>query len=122
MTSNKKSSTKIKTAEDLEITPEELYLSRRKFMRNSAVLGAGAMLVAGCAPDSTSGPSGIAATSTPVVDDKVNSFEEISGYTNFYEFSEDKSGPTQLANRFQKLAVDRARGWTGEQTSQFFDG
>ena len=101
MTSNKKTLTKKKAAEDLEITPEELYLSRRKFMRNSAMLAAGAMMVAGCAPDSASDSSGISATSTPMDDDKVNSFEEISGYTNFYEFSEDKSGPTQLAKDFK---------------------
>ena len=101
MTYNKKTSTKIKAAEDLEITPEEMYLSRRKFMRNTAVLSAGAMLLAGCAPDSTSVSSGNNAIGTLTGDDKVNTFEEISGYTNFYEFSEDKSGPTQLAKDFK---------------------
>lgn len=98
---NKKSPLRCKRSDDLSITPEDLYLSRRKFLRNSAVLSAGTLWLAGCTANSTNGSSINAATNSSAWEDKVNSFEEISGYTNFYEFSEDKSQPSRLAKDFK---------------------
>jgi sulfoxide reductase catalytic subunit YedY len=103
-----------------EITPEHVYLSRRRFMKGAAGATAGALLAA-CGP-------GAANQSTPVVDtvppptagvsatavtepaepvqlvpgfdelgDKVNKFEEIINYNNYYEFTTEKSGVASLA-------------------------
>jgi len=108
-----------------EITPEDVYLSRRRFMKSAAGATAGALLVA-CTPGATSQPTPESATATappasvsasPVASpeptataqltpgfdelgDKVNKFEEITNYNNYYEFTTDKSGVAPLAAGF----------------------
>jgi methionine sulfoxide reductase catalytic subunit len=123
-----------------EITPEEVYLSRRRFMRGVGALVAGSLLLAACGqPEPGEGPQGPAAmeptspatqppfaTATPVApvvvtevppstatdvavaiarsDDlgaPLTSFEEITGFTNFYEFTVQKEGVARLAEGFR---------------------
>ncbi|MGB8647582.1 MAG: protein-methionine-sulfoxide reductase catalytic subunit MsrP [Anaerolineae bacterium] len=91
-----------------EITPEPLYLSRRKFMTGVAALAAGAMLAA-CAPQSqdTSAPAALpgatpqAGAGTDELGDKLTSYDNITHYNNFYEFSTDKEPPAELARNFK---------------------
>ncbi len=84
-----------------EITPEQVYLSRRAFMGGAATLGAAALLAA-CG----GGASLPAATALPVdartdeLGDPLNSFEQITGYNNYYEFTTDKEGVAGLAQGF----------------------
>jgi sulfoxide reductase catalytic subunit YedY len=93
-----------------DVTPEQLYLNRREFLRaSSAALGAVASL--GLAPGLSAEPSGQAPL--PGVkkgpfgtDEKLNSFDDITTYNNFYEFGTDKSDPAQYSGRF------RAKPWT----------
>ena len=98
-----------------EITPYSQYLSRRDFMRAAGVL-AGSALLAACAPTPTESavpPLG----STPVpsgkmdeLGDPANSFEDITNYNNYYEFTTDKEGVAGLAERFNP------KPWTVEVT------
>ncbi len=71
-----------------EITPEWVYLSRRKFMRQALVLVAGSALAA-CAPAS-SGSGDLPAEAITPLPDTPNTFEQITNYNNFYEFTTDK--------------------------------
>jgi len=88
-----------------EITPEALYLSRRRFMRNALSLSAASLLAGSCNPspenDLPTATVDITPPSTMKLQDElgnpVSSFENIINYTNYYEFSSDKSRPTELA-------------------------
>lgn len=100
-----------------QITPEALYLSRRKFIKGAAAVAAGTLLV-GCRPErppqteepvsaGTSDQGNIATTvpqttsSTDELGNTVNTFEEITNYNNYYEFTTDKRGVAYMASDFK---------------------
>jgi methionine sulfoxide reductase catalytic subunit len=64
-----------------EITPESVYLSRRKFMAGLGTLAGAALL-----------PSGefLADQSSAALSKELTPFKSITNYNNFYEFSTDK--------------------------------
>jgi sulfoxide reductase catalytic subunit YedY len=99
-----------------EITDERVYLRRREFMR----IAAGAAMAAAAGPlfDACSGerldatadvppaPGAMAAPQSPLTgykakavttDEPLNSFAEITGYNNFYEFGTGKNDPQRYA-------------------------
>ena len=86
-----------------EITPRSLYLSRRDFLK-AAGLATGAALLAACTPKPqtapATGPVPQPNGRTDELGDPVNSFEDITHYNNFYEFTEDKQGVSVLAGKF----------------------
>lgn len=98
-----------------EITDEKLYLSRRKFIRN-ALLGTGAVATTAASilayrqlfvPEekvivNQETISGIQPTSVPLnlKNDDPTSFEDITNYNNFYEFSLSKQGVAPRARNF----------------------
>ena len=93
-----------------EITPESVYLSRRRFLKG-AVFSAAAAALAACAPAIQSAnptqsqdSQNMSTPSGPALSDELgnpaNSYEDITHYNNYYEFSQDKEGPAQLATRF----------------------
>ena len=99
-----------------EITPESVYLNRRNFVRAGLLAGStvataltyrffspGRGASADVAPVSTAQPTTNAADG-----DQLNTFEDITNYNNFYEFSTDKRGPAGRAERL------RTRPWTVE--------
>lgn len=55
-----------------EITPEQVYLNRRSFMKGA----------------------------TDELGDPLNTYDDIITYNNYYEFSTDKDGPAKLATNF----------------------
>lgn len=80
-----------------EITPEHIYLSRRKFMREALFLAGGALALAACGP-----LEGAAANVPPLPEitpmaDELNTFEQITNFNNFYEFTVDKAEVATLA-------------------------
>ena len=89
-----------------EITPHSQYLSRRDFMKAAGVI-AGSALLAACAPSVTE--SAVPESEAPVVpssgkmdelDDPANSYEDITNYNNYYEFTTNKEGVAALAKDF----------------------
>lgn len=96
-----------------EITPKETYLSRRDFIKAAGVIAGSAALMA-CAPDAAeSTPEGGAVT-RPAFSDELgnpaNTFEEITSYNNYYEFSTNKEAVKPLSESFN------ANPWTVEVT------
>lgn len=80
------------------ITPEALFLSRRKFLRLSAMFGT-AFALAACGVKPVSTPS-LQATPTATVEtppDALTPEETIASFNNYYEFSYDKRGIADLA-------------------------
>src|SRR5215210_4391988 len=86
-----------------EITPYSQYLSRRDFLKAAGIV-TGSALLAACAPDATVIPA-----STPMnlpakqdeLGDPANSFEAITHYNNYYEFTTNKEGVARLAEGFK---------------------
>ncbi|MEO5887418.1 MAG: twin-arginine translocation signal domain-containing protein, partial [Anaerolineales bacterium] len=92
-----------------EITPYSQYLSRRDFLKAAGIV-TGSALLAACAPNATESavPEGeeaeatVAPTSnqTDELGDPVNSFEDITNYNNYYEFSTNKEAVAPLSKDF----------------------
>ncbi len=103
-----------------EITPEHIYLSRRQWMRGIGAL-AGAAALAACtspignptepvvvAPDSPDSPDtsatdvagGAGSAPTDELGDALTSFESVTNYNNYYEFTTDKEGVAGLSQNF----------------------
>jgi methionine sulfoxide reductase catalytic subunit len=94
-----------------EITPEPIYLNRRKFMQ-AAGTAATAALLAACAPQAqpaapaSTKPANSASGEVAVTGktdehgDPLNTFEQITNYNNYYEFSFDKQEVAVLAKDF----------------------
>ena len=105
-----------------EITDEHVYLRRREFLRAAAsvtVAAAAAPFALVCGGGTVSAGSSAAATQTPLPnvkpkvvspDERLNTFEEITGYNNFYEFGTGKDDPQRYAGRMKtspwKVKVD----------------
>jgi sulfoxide reductase catalytic subunit YedY len=105
-----------------EITPEHIYLSRRRFMKGVGTLALGSLLTAACGsgevvptPTGTSGatpppqptPTAAVPTLPPLqgsadeLGANLTSFEAVTNYNNFYEFTTDKAGVAKLAEGFR---------------------
>jgi sulfoxide reductase catalytic subunit YedY len=96
-----------------EITDERLYLRRREFIRlagGAAIAAAATPLVQACSGerlDATPAAAGtFDAPQSPLsgykeraiaTDEKLNTFPEITGYNNFYEFGTGKNDPQRYA-------------------------
>jgi methionine sulfoxide reductase catalytic subunit len=80
-----------------EITPESVYLGRRRFLRLGAAGALGAVVapaaLGACTPDADAGDAADAA------DDELTPFADVTSYNNFYEFGTDKGDPARLAPR-----------------------
>ncbi len=97
-----------------EITPEHVYLSRRKFMvgiGSAAALGALALSACGAPPAAREQEEGQAASSedampaqasaeTDELGDPLNKYEEITNYNNYFEFTTDKRKVARMAKDF----------------------
>ena len=75
------------------VTPESLYLNRKEFMKGAAVFGSAVMGIA-CADE----PSSVQAENNLL---KPSSYDAITGYNNFYEFSTDKEKVAPLSKGFK---------------------
>ncbi|WP_028081015.1 protein-methionine-sulfoxide reductase catalytic subunit MsrP [Solimonas soli] len=93
-----------------EVTPESIYLNRRRFLGG---LGAGAAalalpLAAGAAeaPGAALAPLKVGTRREQAGGEKVSDFDTVSTYNNFYEFGTDKDDPARNAHTLH------TRPWT----------
>jgi sulfoxide reductase catalytic subunit YedY len=96
-----------------EITDEAMYLRRREFIRfagSLAVAAAAGPLIQACGDDPMAAGPAVAPGQSPLAnvkprvvatDEKLNTFEEITGYNNFYEFGTGKNDPQRYAARLK---------------------
>jgi len=94
-----------------EITPKWLYTNRRRFIATAAMAGAAAM---GYKAFELFSPSESAQANEKLqftksqysTTEKQTPYKDVTTYNNYYEFSTDKSGPSELAGKF------KPRPWT----------
>src|SRR5579872_7589927 len=111
----------IKRAADIpssEITDKKIYLNRRAFIVTAAGAAAGAAMFSRAQSllhAQTPAPHGRKLSdikkSTPPSTEKLNRWEEITTYNNYYEFGIDKEDPSQYA-----------RGWKTEPWTVTVEG
>lgn len=86
-----------------EVTPKEVYKSRRKFLKQMGVMGLGALLAA-CAPEGfpqDAAPANIPTDGrTDELGSALTNYEAVTGYCNFYEFTTNKERVDELAQDF----------------------
>ena len=121
-----------------EITPEALYLSRRRFIKNSLTMAAASLYLSACGTQGPAGPTAVPTNSLPLpsagasadeLGNALTSYDDIIGYTNYYEFSTDKSTPTRLAQNFKTSPwkvevggyVNNARTFDIDELKSLFD-
>src|SRR2546423_727415 len=101
----------IKCAADIrssEITDKKLYLNRREFIRATSVTAAAAaagVLGAEALVEAKGAPHGrklenIKKSSFSTTE-KLNAWEDITSYNNYYEFGVDKDAPADMARNFK---------------------
>ncbi len=101
----------MKKIQSSEITSEHLYLSRREFIKGLGIVGAGAALLAACgtAPTAAQSPTATsvddtvapgASSTTDELGDPLNTYEDITNYNNYYEFTTDKERVAELATGY----------------------
>jgi methionine sulfoxide reductase catalytic subunit len=108
----------IKTGDDIhssEITPKALYLRRREFIQGMA--GSVVAAAAALAPPAVGRAAAQTGQKLPNVrksplstDEKLNDYEDVTTYNNFYEFGTSKDDPAMNAKSFKprpwKLAIE----------------
>src|ERR1700737_1483836 len=89
-----------------DVTPKSVYLSRRKFLQSAGLVSiaavAGKRLLDLVVP-SRSVYAGTKLTTIKgpfSTDEKINSFNDVTHYNNFYEFGVDKDQPAKNAQKF----------------------
>ena len=107
----------IKTPADIrpsEITPESVYRSRRRFMRESGTLVAGAAALTGTSAAGLPAEWLAAREVKPGVPigEEMTSERDATSYNNFYEFGTDKADPAKYAH---EMTVDP---WTVNVTGE----
>ncbi len=91
-----------------EITPRELYLRRREFLQGAAGVAVGAAAAlsplgvarAGAQAQGRAKLPNVKKSPLSTAGEKINSYEDITGYNNFYEFGTDKDDPARNAQKF----------------------
>jgi sulfoxide reductase catalytic subunit YedY len=91
-----------------EVTDQSIYMSRRQFLNTAAIAttaSTAALLpsISEAAPTQAK-PLEVAKKADFAAGEKVSTFEEITTYNNFYEFSTNKQTPALLAKDFPDMS------------------
>lgn len=82
-----------------EITLEAVYMNRRRFLREALFMAGGALALAACGPAPSSASTPAQPTPTPLPD-VLNTYEQITNFNNFYEFTTNKERVAEVAKDF----------------------
>ena len=98
-----------------EITPQRIFLDRRRFLQAAAALGAGAAV----GIEQVLSPTGVARAGNKIegikksslsTTETVTPYKDVTNYNNYYEFSTDKYEPAGMAKNFKahpwKVTID----------------
>lgn len=121
----------MRTIPSSEITPEQLFRSRRAFLAGVGALTAGGLLAACGAPAASpaAGPAVAPDGRTDELGSPLNTYEQITSYNNYYEFTTDKEDVARLAAGFRTSPwevqvgglVNKPRTFAIEDLRRLFD-
>ena len=107
-----------------EITPLGAYLNRRGLLAAALSCGASALLPAFADPLPDAKGRKYPRNARFSTDEKLNSFEDITGYNNYYEFGTDKADPKRKRRNLRTnpwtVTVDGEAEVKGRYTSKIF--
>jgi sulfoxide reductase catalytic subunit YedY len=89
-----------------DVTPRSVYLDRRKFLRGMGIAGLAAVASKSLLDLAVPSRSVYAGTKLTTIkgpfstDEKINSFNDVTHYNNFYEFGVDKDQPAKNSQKF----------------------
>src|SRR5436309_13540146 len=89
-----------------DVTPKSVYVNRRKFLTGLGVAGVAAFTAKrlfdlAAAPERVYATTKLTTVKSPFsTDEKINSFNDVTHYNNFYEFGVDKDQPAKNATHF----------------------
>ena len=88
-----------------DVTPKSVYFDRRKLLRGLGLAGlasaAGTLLDLVLPPRAHAAPTKLTTVKSPFsTTEKMNTFDEVTHYNNFYEFGVDKDQPAKNAQKF----------------------
>ncbi|HWW32514.1 MAG TPA: protein-methionine-sulfoxide reductase catalytic subunit MsrP [Steroidobacteraceae bacterium] len=85
-----------------EITPEEIYFSRRALLAGALAAGVGTLArAADGGPPASAAPLSFTPNPRYSVTEAANKYDEITTYNNFYEFGTYKEDPSRNARNFR---------------------
>ena len=85
-----------------QITPESVYLDRRRLLQAALAAGVAGLGGAWSAPAAADvAPLNYKRNEKYSLSDAPNSYEDITSYNNFYEFGVDKGAPAANSGRFK---------------------
>ena len=103
-----------------EITSKENYLNRRDFIRAGSIAGGLAMAgpaLSAVVPDQRRAKLADIGSSEFSTDERMNSYEDVTSYNNYWEFGPSKSDPAEYSGDFDplpwKITVDGHAEKTG---------
>ena len=108
-----------------DVTPKSVYLNRRKFLRGLGVAGIGAFTAQRMFDVASPALNVHAATKLSTVkspfstDEKINSYNDVTHYNNFYEFGVDKDQPAKNATHFATSPWSVSVGGEVKQSRKF---
>ena len=100
---------KIEQPKFSEVTPRELYVSRRRFLTAAAGIGAAALgaekINELLHPLTVKAGTRLNAQHSPIstTGEKLTPYQDVTSYNNFYELSTDKETPARIASSFHPL-------------------
>jgi len=103
------------TIKSSEITSEDNYLNRRKFIQSSTLIGSSLLsskLLGANLPQEPFAELDDVKSSLYSTDEKINNFLDVTSYNNYYEFGTGKDDPYQNGKDFQ------SRPWSIEVTGE----
>ena len=89
-----------------DVTPKSVYVDRRKFLRGAGIAAIAAFAgkrlfdLASPSPSVQAGTKLTTVKSPLSTDEKINTFDVVTHYNNFYEFGVDKEQPAKNAQKF----------------------
>ena len=88
-----------------EITPEDVYLNRRKFMQRvgqaAAAVALAPSVAAACQNEEATQLADASGSLASLAQEQVTPFEDATTYNNYYEFGTDKGDPARNSGRFK---------------------
>jgi sulfoxide reductase catalytic subunit YedY len=105
-----------------EITSKDNYINRRDFIRAGSIAGASALAgpaLGAVVPDERRAKLENVSRSAFSTDAPANSYEDVTGYNNFYEFGTGKEDPARYAQDFDPLPWSITVDGLAEKTGTF---